>query len=152
MLAKNTLGLLVVGSVIFVGSSALVLQGTPTPQVTQEKTPLKKSPITPSKPESGKQMFKDYCAACHGIDGKGNGPAVEYLKAPPADLTTMAKRNDGKFSVDRFGSFMRFGTGTQQHGTSEMPIWGPLFRSQNKDLAELRIHNLSAYVESIQEK
>jgi mono/diheme cytochrome c family protein len=97
-------------------------------------------------------MYKDYCAACHGIDGKGNGPATEFLKTPPPELTTMAKRNNGKFPSERFASVLRFGTVTHAHGTSDMPIWGPLFRSQNKDVAELRIHNLSSFVESIQEK
>ena len=151
MLLKNTLGFALAGSLVLAGSAVLVVKGTPTPQETQEKT-LKKAPITYSKPESGQQMYKDYCAACHGIDGKGNGPAVEFLKAPPSDLTTMAKRNKGKFSNDQFATVLRFGTTTHPHGTSDMPIWGPLFRTQNKDLAELRIHNLSSFVESIQEK
>jgi mono/diheme cytochrome c family protein len=117
----------------------------------QEKT-LKKVPITHSKPESGEQMFKDYCAACHGLRGKGDGPAAEILKAPPIDLTTMAKRSDGKFPYMHFAAILRFGTESHAHGTTDMPLWGPLFRSQNKDLAELRIQNLTKYVESIQEK
>jgi mono/diheme cytochrome c family protein len=152
MLLKNTLGLALAGSLILAGSAVLVLQGTAKPQVTHEKTPLKKVPIPQSKPDSGKQMYKDYCAACHALDGKGNGPAVEYLKAPPADLTTMAKRNNGKFPAEQFASVLRFGTSTHPHGTSDMPIWGPLFRSQNKDVAELRIHNLSSFVEAMQGK
>jgi mono/diheme cytochrome c family protein len=118
---------------------------------TQEKT-VKKVPITHSNPESGEQMFKDYCAACHGLAGKGDGPAAEILKAPPTDLTTMAKRTGGKFSQERFASVLRFGTGSHAHGTTDMPLWGPLFRSQNKDLVDLRIHNLGDYVESLQVK
>jgi cytochrome c len=38
---------------------------------------LKKVPITYSNPDSGAQMWKDYCAACHGTSGAGNGPAAD---------------------------------------------------------------------------
>jgi len=151
MLFNKSLGLVLAGSLVLAGTVVLVVRGTPAPQETQEKN-LKTVPITHSNPASGKQMYKDYCAACHGIDGKGNGPAAEFLRAPPPDLTTMAKRNDGKFPADKFASVLRFGTGTHPHGTIDMPIWGPLFRSQDKSVAELRIHNLSSFVESMQEK
>jgi len=151
MLIKNVIGLLLAGSTILVGSGILVFQGTATSQETQEGT-LKKVPITYSNPASGKQMYKDYCAACHGTDGKGNGPAVEFLKEPPADLTMLAKQNNGKFPAEHFASVLRLGTSAHPHGTSDMPIWGPLFRSQDTAVAELRIHNLSSFVESIQVK
>ena len=122
MLSNNSLGLVLAGSLVLAGTVALVAQGTATPQETQEKT-VKKVPITRSDPTSGKQMYKDYCAACHGIDGKGSGPAAEFLKAPPPDLTMMAKRNDGKFPRDKFATVLRFGTGTHPHGTIDMPTW-----------------------------
>lgn len=37
---------------------------------------------------SGKDMFKQYCAACHGLNAKGHGPARAALKVPAADLAT----------------------------------------------------------------
>lgn len=151
MLLNNALGLALAGSLVLAGAAVSIFQGAAAPQETQEKT-LKKVPMVQSDPASGKQMYKDYCAACHGIDGKGNGPAVEFLKSPPPDLTTMAKRNNGKFPADKFATVLRFGPSTHPHGTIDMPIWGPLFSSQNKALAELRIHNLNLFVESIQEK
>jgi hypothetical protein len=86
------------------------------------------------------------------MSGAGDGPAVEFLKAPPADLSLMAKRNNGKFPAEHFASVLQFGTESHAHGTSDMPIWGPLFRSQNKDLVQLRIYNLSSFVESFQQK
>jgi hypothetical protein len=37
------------------------------------------------------------------------------------------------------------------HGTTEMPIWGPLFRAFESDArARVRIENLVAHIESIQ--
>lgn len=132
---------------------ALMAQGGAASQET--KKTLKKVPITYSAPESGAQMWKEYCAACHGMSGAGDGPAVEILKSPPRDLSSMAKRNNGKFPEEHFVAVLRFGSGGHEHGTSDMPLWGPLFRSvhpQKENLAELRIHNLSEYVKSLQQK
>ena len=121
----------------------------------QNKT-LEKAPITQSQPYSGKEMYKDYCAACHGLDGKGNGPAAEFLKAPPPDLTTMATRSKGKSVSARTEAVLRMGTGNKAHGTLDMPVWGELFKSLDKtgdhEITALRIANLSKYVESIQTK
>jgi len=64
----------------------------------------------------------------------------------------LAKQNNGKFPAEHFASVLRLGTSAHPHGTSDMPIWGPLFRSQDTAVAELRIHNLSSFVESIQVK
>ena len=117
---------------------------------------LKEVPIRYSNPESGAQMWKDYCAACHGMSGAGNGPAVEILKSPPKDLSLMAKQNNGKFPAEHVAAVLRFGSSGHEHGTSDMPLWGPLFRSQdapNETLrAELRIHSLTEYVKSLQQK
>ncbi|MGA8152277.1 MAG: cytochrome c [Terriglobales bacterium] len=117
-------------------------------------TNLKKFPISQSNAASAQQMYKDYCAACHGVAGKGDGPVVEFLKVPPPDLTTMAKRNNGEFPAEHFAAVLRFGTESHPHGTSDMPIWGPLFRSRdmNKDLSKLTIYGLNSYVESMQQK
>ena len=117
-----------------------------------ENRGLKVVPVTHTQPTSGKQMFDNYCAACHGNDGKGRGPAVEFLKAAPPDLTTMAKRNKGKFPATDFAAVLHFGTGSRAHGTLDMPLWGDVFRSRGGNgVAAIRVNNLAAYVESIQE-
>ncbi len=120
----------------------------------QEKT-IKKVPIVQSNSTSGKQMFADYCAPCHGLSGKGDGPAASALKTPPADLTLLAKNNNGKFPIDHVMTVLRQGSSTASHGTSDMPVWGPLFKSLNRSAPELvdqRIRNLSKYIESLQAK
>jgi hypothetical protein len=40
------------------------------------------------------------------------------------------------------------------HGPSDMPIWGPVFRSLSGDrsVETMRMQNLVGYLESIQEK
>ena len=35
------------------------------------------------------------CVSCHGVDGKGDGPAAVRLSTKPADLTKIAARRDG---------------------------------------------------------
>lgn len=103
---------------------------------------------------SGEQMYKQYCAACHGADAKGIGPLAPLLKTPPSDLTTLAKRHGGgKFPYDYVSSILKFGPGLAAHGSSDMPTWGPLFRyfdKQNERVVRQRIKNLCDYLASLQ--
>jgi mono/diheme cytochrome c family protein len=120
-----------------------------------QETKIKKTPIQQSNSTSGKQMFGDYCAPCHGISGKGDGPAAPALKTPPADLTQLAKKNNGKFPMDHVMNVLRQGSPSASHGNSDMPIWGPLFRSLDPTspvIVDQRIKNLSTYIESLQAK
>ena len=68
-----------------------------------QTTEVKKEPIQMTSAASGVEMFNSYCAACHGKDAKGDGPAASALKVPPADLTQLAKKNNGKFPADHVG-------------------------------------------------
>jgi mono/diheme cytochrome c family protein len=97
-------------------------------------------------------VFKWYCAACHGKNAKGNGPAASELKIPPPDLTTLAKRNKGKFPADYVTRVLVSGP-KPAHGTPEMPIWGPLFAELNaKGRVTVEIDSVVHYLESLQEK
>jgi mono/diheme cytochrome c family protein len=120
-----------------------------------QETKIKRTPIQQSNSTSGKQMFADYCAPCHGLSGKGDGPAAPALKIAPADLTQLAKKNNGKFPMDHVMNVLRQGSPSASHGNTDMPIWGPLFKSLDPTapaLVDQRIRNLSIYVESLQEK
>lgn len=35
----------------------------------------------------GRDIYRSYCMACHGVDGKGDGVASKGLSTPPRDLT-----------------------------------------------------------------
>jgi mono/diheme cytochrome c family protein len=103
----------------------------------------------------GPELFKAYCASCHGKDGKGSGPMAGSLRNAPADLTRIAERNGGPFpflEVQKIISGERQGPAT--HGTREMPVWGPIFSdvSWDQDLGRVRIYSLAMYLESIQTK
>jgi mono/diheme cytochrome c family protein len=108
-----------------VATSLLVVAGavtaTPKPATTQDTFP-------PDFVPSGKIMFKQYCAACHGLNAKGHGPARSALKFPAADLTTLSARHEGGFPYDYVTNILRFGPGIAAHGSSDMPAWGSIFQ------------------------
>jgi mono/diheme cytochrome c family protein len=120
-----------------------------------QKPEIKHVPAPSTSAASGKQMFNAYCASCHGVDAKGDGPAASALKSPPADLTQLAKSNGGKYPALRVSSAL---TGTAElaaHGNKDMPVWGPIFyRMGGGSEAEehQRIANLNHYIESLQAK
>ena len=121
----------------------------------QNKPGVAKGPAPRTIAASGKQTYKQYCASCHGIDARGDGPAAFVLKTPPADLTTLAKRHEGKFPYEYVFDVLRFGTRVVAHGSSDMPIWGPIFGSMdNYDEVAVRkrIKDLSDYLASLQQK
>jgi mono/diheme cytochrome c family protein len=104
----------------------------------------------------GRDLFEFYCSSCHGRDGKGAGHAAAALKVPPPDLTALAQRNRGTFPVDRVEASIK-GEGrlrTPAHGSSDMPVWGPIFKGlDSRDAVNAaRIENLVKYIESIQAK
>ncbi len=43
--------------------------------------------VTTSKLNLGQTTYLEYCVQCHGVDGKGNGPAAPGLLPPPRNLT-----------------------------------------------------------------
>ena len=116
---------------------------------------VKRVPVSPTSPASGQEMFTTYCAVCHGTEGKGNGPAATALKKTPANLTELTQRNGGKFPELRVYGFIKGDVETPAHGSRDMPIWGSVFSGLSRGTqgeVQMRIANLTAYVESIQAK
>ena len=102
----------------------------------------------------GADLYKAYCASCHGGDAKGNGPMAASLKVKPSDLTRISERNSGTFPYPRIQKII---SGEQQlpsgHGSREMPVWGPIFSQVTRDdmdLGKVRIDNLTRYLKDIQ--
>ena len=101
----------------------------------------------------GPDLFRAYCASCHGADGKGKGPAASSLKSTPADLTKISARNGGKFP---FVTVQQIIAGQApvvvSHGNREMPVWGPIFSqvTTDQDFGTLRVYNLAKFLETLQ--
>jgi len=120
-----------------------------------QQTKIKKTPAPYTSPASGKEMYMAYCASCHGTHAKGDGPAAGALKTPPADLTTLAQKNNGKFPSNHVAAVLSGEEEVTAHGSKDMPVWGPvLLRISHGHTTEVqqRITNLSRYIESLQEK
>ena len=100
----------------------------------------------------GKDSFNAYCASCHGAGGHGDGPLASALRAKPADLTMLARRNHDVFPRDRVRADLSgAGRTVASHGPTEMPIWASLFRVFEPDaLVRVRIENLVDYLETLQ--
>jgi mono/diheme cytochrome c family protein len=112
-------------------------------------------PIKETSAASGQEMYKTYCAVCHGTDGKGKGPAADALKVPATDLTTLAQKSGGKYPALKVSAVLRGEQQLAAHGTKEMPIWGNLFWSisgGHESEVQQRITNLNKYIESLQKK
>lgn len=76
----------------------------------------------------GKMEYQSSCAVCHGIDAKGNGPVSKALKTHPADLTVLAKKNNGVFPLNAVYEIIDGrNSKISSHGIREMPIWGYRF-------------------------
>ena len=120
----------------------------------QDNKQIKKTPVHPTTAISGKVLYGQYCAVCHGVDGKGAGPAAAALKQHPTDLTQISHQNGGQFPEDRFMKMMNGEGSTAAHGTADMPIWGADFRNttSNPNLAQDRIYSLMSYIEDLQAK
>ena len=120
----------------------------------QQAPTITREPAQRTDPTSGVEMYRVHCAVCHGPDGKGNGPAASAMKQPPSDLTQLSKKNGGKFPDMRFATIVQGDSVLPAHGSRDMPMWGDVFRSVQRDdaVVKLRLHNLAEYVASLQQK
>ena len=113
-------------------------------------------PQPPSRPVDGPGVFRSNCAACHGVDGRGDGPAAKALKQEIPDITRLAQRNNGAFPAVHVRNTIMLGADDllPAHGSKGMPIWGPVFHEIefDQDLGNVRLENLVKYLESIQKK
>lgn len=104
----------------------------------------------------GRYYFVRYCSACHGLAGRGDGPAAAALQPPPADLTRIAQRRGGHFPVAEITAYIDGRTCVPAHGHRDMPIWGERFGDiVGRDLlgeavVQSHLHLLIAYLQAMQ--
>jgi mono/diheme cytochrome c family protein len=102
----------------------------------------------------GGDSFQRYCATCHGRSGKGDGQVAAALNTKPADLTQLARRNDGLYPAERVRAVVAgYGAALPAHGLTDMPVWGPIFRAlDSSDVrVAVRIDNIVEYIGNLQE-
>lgn len=73
---------------------------------------------------SGEELFDRFCASCHGVGARGDGPVARSLNVAVPDLTSIALRY-GEFPAVRIRDVIDGrGIDTGAHGTRTMPVWG----------------------------
>ena len=100
-------------------------------------------------PSAGELLYRRYCAACHGTDGRGDGPASAALCPRPPDLTRLEstvpdlmRQIDGRRTI-------------RAHGTAAMPVWGETFEQSliaephKRRTALHMVQTLAEYVRSL---
>lgn len=113
---------------------------------------VKQGAIKQVPASDARAMFDNYCAVCHGKTGVGDGPAAKALTKAPADLTKLAARNGGTYPDVKVKRYIEGADEVAAHGTRDMPMWGELFRSLNRDTALIRIQALSDLIKGMQVK
>jgi mono/diheme cytochrome c family protein len=135
--------------VMLVASVAALAMVPVAAQQAGQKAPAAK-PASASTERTGAAIFREYCAACHGVNARGNGPAAPAFKQRPPDLTHLAARHKGFPRAEIEAMILGDDPLQPAHGSREMPVWGPTFRN-SPDAATL-MRNLLRHLESIQEK
>jgi mono/diheme cytochrome c family protein len=109
-------------------------------------------PSIAAESTSGQVLYGRYCAACHGIAGRGDGPAASALRPLPTDLTRLDSTS---------GELMRQIDGrrtVRAHGSAEMPVWGVVFEQSRigephrRRTALLQVQAIADYVRSLRER
>ena len=106
----------------------------------------------------GEELYSNLCSACHGADGKGNGPAASSLNKAVPDLTVLSARNGGSFPHKQVEKVIFGKTRASENGTNDMPAWGQQFKSirtgwtgmPQQSYVRGRVHTLATYIETIQ--
>ncbi|WP_447969762.1 c-type cytochrome [Nitrospira sp. M1] len=82
--------------------------------------PWKSEEFDHPRVENGAQIYKEYCAQCHGAEGKGDGPAASGLEPKPA---VHANIPFDKIPLDYLYNVIYYG-GKGVGKSSLMPYWG----------------------------
>ena len=108
--------------------------------------------------ETGKVLYDQHCAVCHGAQARGGGPLAPALLLQPPSLRDLTERH-GAFPVARVVSRIDGRDPLVSHG-SPMPVYGQFFEGEDTAmkaetgqpiLTSKPIVDLVAYLKGIQE-
>ena len=88
-------------------------------------------PVEP--PVYGRDLYLRHCASCHGVAGKGDGPAAGAMEPRPNDLTRLRERYGGQHPLREIMSAIDGRRPVRAHGDSDMPVWGIVFEQEKED-------------------
>jgi mono/diheme cytochrome c family protein len=128
-------------------AAALVAQGSLAADSPQGK--IKYVPAQAITNPDGAVVYQDFCATCHGVAARGNGPAARYLDQPVPDLTRIALR-DGTFNPYHVIMHVRH---VDMPESNPMPCWSRVMRvsGEGRTAVEIVFVNLTKYLERMQQ-
>jgi len=93
-------------------------------------------------------LYQRYCASCHGLEGRGDGPAAASLTPAPTDLTA------GSADVPHLMQVIDGRQIVRAHGSATMPVWGAVLSQAHADahtqrIVLLEIQSLAEHVASL---
>jgi mono/diheme cytochrome c family protein len=109
----------------------------------------------------GSAEYLNSCATCHGVEGKGDGTLAKHLDIHPANLTVLAKNNDGVYPFLKVFQNIDGRSATLGHGSMLMPVWGDRYSMDigekygafgSETAVRARILELVYYIQTIQQK
>ena len=102
----------------------------------------------------GARLFFNHCAACHGDNAEGGGPATAAMRVSVPNLRTLAMRSGGTFPAEAVRAYIDGRESLAAHGDRQMPIWGDVFRGAEQGTSERtvrrRIAALVDFIETLQ--
>lgn len=93
-------------------------------------------------PKAAKAKYDQLCVGCHGVTGKGDGPAASSLKPGPEDFSDC--KHMANYSDDFLFKIIKEG-GAAVKKSAMMPPWGASLSDQD-------LRNMVAYVKSFCKK
>jgi Cytochrome C oxidase, cbb3-type, subunit III len=111
-------------------------------------------PVWSADADTGRNFYRQYCASCHGQEGRGNGPVSRYLTVKVPDLTLLKQTHHGIYPLDQVMSVIDGRRIVRAHGNREMPVWGEIFKREEEKYPErttlLKAKIIAEYVGTLQ--
>jgi mono/diheme cytochrome c family protein len=147
--------LIACAAIIFVGLGSL---GASAAEPGATGVVIKQVPLTYKDiaTKSGHEMYDQLCAVCHGVTGKGDGPAGPALSNPVPDLTQFGAETGSEYHA-QLESVISGMNRSVHKDIVGMPLWFREFQYVRRDkfghprttYANLKIHSLAEYVEEL---
>ena len=102
----------------------------------------------------GGEIYRTYCASCHGTTARGDGALASAMNRKPANLTEIAKRNGGLYPSELVFKIIDGRQPVRGHGGPDMPVWGDVFTKSREagdaERVKAVIQSLVEYLGSVQ--
>ena len=135
------------------GLAAALVLSTLTSGCSDRESSVEASVARTAEKPTSRDLFINDCAACHGVDGSGNGPLAAELKVAPINLRLLKQSNNGRFPTRSVQHSIDGTSMARAHGLPDMPVWGRQWILEGLSDAErkARAISITSYISTIQD-